>query len=67
MSADGTLWLENHEMTKHLHVSPRTLLRLRTQGLLQEGKHFTRKNPQCGISPILWNVRQVERALYRRL
>tara|TARA_E500000331_G_scaffold358220_1_gene423505 strand:+ start:42020 stop:42211 length:192 start_codon:yes stop_codon:yes gene_type:complete len=58
-------WIPNAEMAKHLSISERTLFRCRAQGLLQEGRHFVRKNPLHRSGPILWNAKKVEEALGR--
>ena len=55
-------WLTTQEAADHFRVSPRTLQRLRAQGLLKAGLHFRRKFPTSN-SPFLYNRETVEQTL----
>ena len=55
-------WLTTQEASDHFRVSPRTLQRLRAQGLLKAGLHFRRKFPTSN-SPFLYNRETVEQTL----
>ena len=55
-------WLTTQEAADHFRVSPRTLQRLRAQGLLKAGLHFRRKFPTTN-SPFLYNRERIEQTL----
>lgn len=62
-------WVSTEEMCDQLEICRSTLYRVRTaDGLMQEGVHYTRKNPtsiRCGH--LLWNPDEVKKVFRRRL
>lgn len=54
------------EASKALRISDRTLLRLRRDGVLRAGDHFRAAGAGLQRPSLLWDVREVERALARR-
>ena len=55
-------WLPQRAAADYFQISERTLLRWRTNGVLQSGIHYRRKFPAAN-SPLLYHLELCEQAL----
>ena len=52
-------------MVEFLGISRTTLMQLKRTEFLVQGRHWTRKNPKCPHSDLLWHTQRCEMALGR--
>jgi len=57
------LWVAQRAAADQLGVSERTLIRWRSSGLLQAGKHWRRKFPGSANSPVLYRLEDCDQAM----
>ena len=63
---DDPVWLTTDALCRRLAIGRSTLLEIRRQGLLKDGRHVVPKNPGCRRSRLLWHVQRCELALGRQ-
>ena len=60
---EGSKYVSQKKAAEHLGRSERTLLSLRQDGTLEEGKHWVRKTPTKETSHVLYDLESCEEIL----
>jgi transposase len=55
-----TMWISTNQMAEMLGVHEKTLRRMKSRGMFDEGIHYRKKNPFSSRGVFLWHIQRVE-------